>query len=163
MKFIRIGRIVNTHGIKGELKIISDFKYKDRIFKNGFSIYIGKEKNKEIINTYRVHKSFDMITLIGYTNINEVLKYKGDYVFINGDDLILAKEEFLDEDLIGFNVIYNGIPNLSVIGIEKYPSSKMLKVKTDDKYKLIPLSNGIIDNIDLEKKEILIKDIEGLI
>ena len=104
-----------------------------------------------------------MITLIGYTNINEVLKYKGDYVFINGDDLILAKEEFLDEDLIGFNVIYNGIPNLSVIGIEKYPSSKMLKVKTDDKYKLIPLSNGIIDNIDLEKKEILIKDIEGLI
>ena len=39
----------------------------------------------------------------------------------------------------------------------------MLKVKTDDKYKLIPLSNGIIDNIDLEKKEILIKDIEGLI
>lgn len=163
MKFIRIGRIVNTHGIKGELKIISDFKYKDRIFKNGFSIYIGKEKNKEIINTYRVHKSFDMITLIGYTNINEVLKYKGDYVFINGDDLILAKEEFLDEDLIGFNVIYNGIPNLSVIGIEKYPSSKMLKVKTEDKYKLIPLSNGIIDNIDLEKKEILIKDIEGLI
>ncbi|MCI7242194.1 MAG: ribosome maturation factor RimM [Bacilli bacterium] len=163
MKFIRIGRIVNTHGIKGELKIISDFKYKDRIFKNGFPIYIGKEKNKEIINTYRVHKSFDMITLIGYTNINEVLKYKGDYVFINGDDLILAKEEFLDEDLIGFNVIYNGIPNLSVIGIEKYPSSKMLKVKTDDKYKLIPLSNGIIDNIDLEKKEILIKDIEGLI
>ena len=41
MKFIRIGRIVNTHGIKGELKIISDFKYKDRIFKNGFPIYIG--------------------------------------------------------------------------------------------------------------------------
>lgn len=163
MKFIRIGRIVNTHGIKGELKIISDFKYKERIFKNGFPIYIGKEKNKEIINTYRVHKNFDMITLLGYTNINEVLKYKGDYVFINGDDLILARDEFLDEDLIGFNVIYNEIPNLSVIGIEKYPSSKMLRIKNNDDYKLIPLSDGIIERIDLEKKEILIKNIEGLL
>ena len=60
-------------------------------------------------------------------------------------------------------MLYIMVYLICVIGIEKYPSSKMLKVKTDDKYKLIPLSNGIIDNIDLEKKEILIKDIEGLI
>ena len=39
MDYIYIGKIVNTHGIKGEVRILSDFKYKDRIFKNGFNMY----------------------------------------------------------------------------------------------------------------------------
>ena len=69
MKYIIIGKIVNTHGIKGELRILSDFKYKDKIFKKGFPLYIGYTKEKEIIN------------------INEVLKYKGEYVFINKEEL----------------------------------------------------------------------------
>ena len=44
MKFINIGKIVNTHGIKGELRILSDFKYKDKVFKKDFKFYIGKDK-----------------------------------------------------------------------------------------------------------------------
>ena len=87
MKYIIIGKIVNTHGIKGELRILSDFKYKDKIFKKGFPLYIGYTKEKEIINTYRPHKQFDMVTFNNYNNINEVLKYKGEYVFINKEDL----------------------------------------------------------------------------
>ena len=82
MKYIIIGKIVNTHGIKGELRILSDFKYKDKIFKKGFPLYIGYTKEKEIINTYRPHKQFDMVTFNNYNNINEVLKYKGEYVAI---------------------------------------------------------------------------------
>ena len=56
MKYIRIGKIVNTHGVKGELRLISDFKYKDKIFVDNFKIYIGKEKIEEKINSYRRHK-----------------------------------------------------------------------------------------------------------
>lgn len=163
MKYIRVGKIVNTHGIKGELKIISDFKYKDKIFKDYFFIYIGKEKIKEQINSYRKHKNFDMITLKGYTNINDVLKYKGEYVFINKEDLLLNENEFLNEDLIGFKIVYNNLENVLVIGIEKYPSSDMLKVNYDDNFKLIPLTDGIIERIDFSNKEIILKNIKGLI
>ena len=163
MKYIRIGKIVNTHGIKGELRLLSDFKYKDKIFKNNFIIYIGKEKCEERINTYRKHKCFDMITLMGDSNINEVLKYKGEYVFINKDDLILGIDEYLNEDLIGFKVIYSNYNNISVVGIEKYPSSDMLKVNYNDTFKLIPITDGIIENIDFSKREIVLKDIKGLI
>ena len=46
MKYIIIGKIVNTHGIKGELRILSDFKYKAKIFKKGFPLYIGHTKEK---------------------------------------------------------------------------------------------------------------------
>lgn len=163
MKYIRIGKIVNTHGVKGELRLISDFKYKDKIFVDNFSIYIGKEKIEEKINSYRRHKMFDMITLKGYNNINEVLKYKGSYAFINKEDLVLGNNEYLNEDLIGFDVIYNNLPNIKVVGIEKYPSSDMLKVNYNDTFKLIPITNGIIENIDFSKKEIVLKNIKGLI
>jgi len=163
MKYIRIGKIVNTHGVKGELRLISDFQYKDKVFKKDFLIYIGKDKIEEKINTYRKHKMFDMITLYGYTNINEVLKYKGSYAFINKEDLILNNNEFLNEDLIGFRVIYNNLENIEVVGIEKYPSSDMLKVNYNDTFKLIPITDGIIETIDFSKKEIVLKDIKGLI
>ena len=163
MKYIRIGKIVNTHGVKGELRLLSDFKFKEKVFKNNFKVYIGKEKKEEIINTYRKHKTFDMITLIGYSNINEVIHYKGDYLFINKEDLILNNDEYLNEDLIGFKVIYNNLNNIYVVGIEKYPSSEMLKVNYNDNFKLIPITNGIIDSINFSKKEITLKDIKGLI
>lgn len=163
MKYIRIGKIVNTHGVKGELRLLSEFKYKEKIFKKDFLIYIGKEKTEEKINTYRKHKCFDMITLEGYSNINEVLKYKGSYAFINKEDLILDSSEYLNEDLIGFTVKYNNLENIKVIGIEKYPSSDMLKVNYNDTFKLIPITDGIIENIDFSKNEIVLKDIKGLI
>ena len=164
MKYIRIGKIVNTHGIKGELRIISDFKYKDRVFKDMFNIYIGKDKVKETINTYRVHKNFDMITLYNYDNINQVLKYKGDYVFINDEDLNLKDNEYLDEWLIGFNVKYNNLSDVKVVSIEKYSEYKLLKVNYNDTFKLIPLNDAIIKDVNLEKKEITLDDnIKGLI
>ena len=62
MKFINIGKIVNTHGIKGEVRMLSDFKYKDKVFKKGMKFYIGKDKKEYIVNTYRFHKIFDMFT-----------------------------------------------------------------------------------------------------
>ena len=54
MNYVNIGKIVNTHALKGEVRIISNFEYKQRVFKKGFNLYIGQNKNKEVIETYRV-------------------------------------------------------------------------------------------------------------
>ena len=62
MKYVLIGRMVNTHGLKGEVRILSSFKYKDRVFKVGMKIYIGKDKVCEEITSYRFHKIYDMVT-----------------------------------------------------------------------------------------------------
>jgi len=62
MKLIKIGKIVNTHGIKGELRIKSDFERKDLVFKVGSIIIIDKEEHT--IRTYRFHKIFDIPHLI---------------------------------------------------------------------------------------------------
>ena len=44
MNLIYIGKLVNTHGLKGEVRIISDFKFKDVVFKKNNNIYINDNK-----------------------------------------------------------------------------------------------------------------------
>ena len=163
MKYIIIGKIVNTHGIKGELRLLSSFKYKEKVFKKDMKIYIGKKKEEETIVSYRKHKSFDMICLKGYSNINEVLKYKGLYAFINKEDLVLELDEYLDEDLIDLEVFINNDKKGIVTNIVRYPNNSLIEVTNNDKKYLIPNNKNIIENIDLSNNKIIIKDIKGLI
>lgn len=161
MTLIKIGKIVNTHGIKGELRLLSKFPYKDKVFINNMKIYIDK-KDIEIINTYRKHKNFDMITLKGYSNINEVLKYKGKYVYVDNNDIVLDNNKYLDEDLIGLNVIYEDNDKGIITDIERYDKTILFNIKGNDKEYLIPYNDNLIDKIDINDKKIYIKDIKGL-
>ena len=163
MEYIYIGRIVNTHGIKGEVRIISDFKYKEKIFKKGKKIYIGNELYEEIINTYRHHKIFDMITMKNITNINDVLKYKGKNIYTTREELNLKDSEYLEEDLIGLDVIVNN----EKIGIVKnYIKDKYqdkIIVNKNEKDYLVPFVYDIIENINLKNHTITIKKLDGLL
>ena len=161
MTLIKIGKIVNTHGIKGELRLLSKFPYKNKVFINNMKIYIDK-KDIEVINTYRKHKNFDMITLKGYSNINEVLKYKGKYVYVDNNDIVLDNNKYLDEDLIGLKVIYEDNDKGIITDIERYDKTVLFNIKGNDKEYLIPYNDNLIDKIDINDKKIYIKDIKGL-
>lgn len=161
MKLIKIGKIVNTHGIKGELRILSKFPYKEKVFVKNMKVYIDK-KDIEIINTYRKHKNFDMVTFDGYSNINEVLKYKGKFVYVDKEDIYLDDKEYLDEDIIGMKVIYKDIEKGTISDIERYDKNTLLKIDTNNKYYLIPYNYNLIDKIDINDKKIYIKNIDGL-
>ncbi len=159
MKFIRVGKIVNTHGIKGELRLLSDFKYKNRVFVKNMKIYIGKKKNEYIINSYRFHKIFDMITLKGYTNINDVEFLKGEYVFINESDLKLEEGEFLSENLIGYTMYIGNREVGKISEVINTPANEVIKAGDI----LVPYVKDFINKIDEENKIIYINDIRGLI
>ena len=161
MKYTLIGKLVNTHGLKGEVRILSDFKYKDKVFIPGMKIYLGKDKICEVIKTYRHHKIFEMITMDGYSDINDVLKYKGDYVFVNKDDIKLGENEYLDEDIIGLDVYVSGRCLGKVRKIENHNGNEILVVDGEKKY-LIPYNFDLILSINLEKREIWVKNILGL-
>ena len=162
MKLIQIGKIVNTHGIKGELRLLSKFPYKNKVFIKNMKIYINKE-NEETINTYRRHKNFDMITLDGYSNINDVLKYKGKYVYVNKDDIKLDNNNYLDEEIIGLEVIYEDEIKGIVKDIERYEKTNILVIKSNEKEYLIPYNYNIIEKIDINTMKIYIKNIKGLV
>ena len=154
MNYIYIGKIVNTHGIKGEVRIKSDFKYKKDVFKKDFNIYIGNNKIKQTINTYRVHKEYDMITFNGITNINDVLEYKGLNVYINREELKI--DGILDEDIIGMDVYSNDKKIGIVTNILKSKAHDILEI--DKKY-LVPYIDEFV-KIDIYNKQVLINEIE---
>lgn len=162
MKYVLVGKLVNTHGLRGEVRILSDFKYKDRVFVPGMKIYLGKSKVCEVITSYRHHKIFEMIMMDGYNDINEVLKYKGEYVFINKEDLVLGVNEYLDEDIIGCNIYVDGKLLGIVKRIDKHSINELLYVENGEKNYLVPYNFDIILNVNLEKREIIIKNIVGL-
>lgn len=160
MEYIYIGKIANTHGIKGELRIKSDFIYKDQVFKSGNNLYIGKNYIKEHIVSYRPHKGFDMVKFKNYNDINEVLKYKGENAYYLKEDLILEDNQYLDEDLIGLEVIYNN-SNLGIVSDVIDAGSNNLLLMINDKY--LPKNENFIEKVDLKNKKIYVKNIEGLL
>ena len=162
MKYVLIGKIVNTHGLRGEVRILSSFKYKDRVFKKGINIYIGKDKINEVINSYRHHKIFEMITMNGYNDINQILKYKGEYVFVNKEDIALNENEYLDEDIIGLSVYVEDKYLGKVRRIDSHGINQILVIQNDEKNYLVPYNFDIIENIDLENKKMFVKNISGL-
>lgn len=161
MNLIYIGDIVNTHGIKGEVRILSDFKFKKDVFKKGNSLYVGFDKDKLVLNSYRVHKNFDMVTFEGITNINDVLMYKGDKVYINRDEYKF--DGILYEDVIGLDVLVSGNKIGKVDSIMKSNAHPIMVIKTDKKKHLVPYIDEFVKNIDLDKKEVLLEVIDGLI
>ena len=154
---ICIGKVVGTHGIKGEVRIISDFKYKNLIFQKGNHLYI--EDDNLTINTYRVHKNYDMVTFDGINDINDVLKYKGEKVYINRSEYIFP--DFLNEELIGANVYGNGELVGVLTAIRKNVNQELLVIKKDDKEYLIPNVEDFVKSINPDKIEINI--IDGLL
>lgn len=158
MEFINIGKIVNTHGIKGELRILSDFRHKDKVFKIGMKFYVGKEKEEFIVNSYRFHKIFDLVTFKGFNNINEVLYLKGRQVYINKEDLVLDDGEVYIEDLIGYDVIIGEKVLGKVTGV-MYNSKANDNLKVGDV--LIPYVKDLI--IKIEDNKIYFKEIGGLL
>lgn len=162
MDYVFIGKIVNTHGIKGEVRILSDFEKKERVFKPNTIIYIGKEKNREEIVEYRHHKQFEMITLKNYSNINEVLKYVGKDVFVKREDLSLKSDEYLLDDLINMEIV----ENKKVLGKIKnivYNKANILLYVEGEKSFYIPFVSEYIIKVDLKKKEVEVKGGSNLI
>ena len=163
-EYVYIGKIVNTHGINAELRLLSDFKYKDRVFLENRKIYIGEDHIEETINSYRHHKVFDMITLKGYTNINEVLKYLKKEVYVKRYDLSLNTDDYLDEDLIGMKVLLdNGDAGTVVAIANNGGNNKTFELLINGKKVFIPYHKDFIKSINLDNKIIELNTIEGLL
>lgn len=160
MNYLYVGKLVNTHGIKGEVRLISNFKHKDKIFIPNFKIYVGKQKKEYVIESYRKHKNFDMLIFKGFYDINLVEHLKGSFVYINKDDLKLDKNTYLAVDLIGFNVIINGKLVGVINDVLDTPANEVLVV--NDKV-MIPYVKAFIKEIDFDKKKVIVNYVRGLL
>ena len=157
MEKVYVGKITSFHGIKGELRIISELEQASTALKVGNEIIIEGETH--IIKSYRKHKHYDMITIDDYQNINEVLYLKNKRVYI--DRKYLEDIEFLDQDLIGMKVIIKGEEKGVIKEIRKISSQKKLfVVEYKEKDVLVPYE--FLKEVNKEEKKIYLDSIEGL-
>ena len=156
-----VGKIVGTHGIKGELKVKSDTSFNR--FEKGNKLYIDKTQ-KITINSHRQHKGMELITINGLTNINDVLCFVGKELYVPHDRDELEEGEFYYEDLIGLDCYdskYNYIG--PIIDLQEVPQGLILEIKGKEKTILVPFVEAFIDGIDLEENKLYINEIEGLL
>ena len=157
MTKLYIGKIVNTHGIKGELRIKDNLTTKQRkeIFIIGSNLIIDDKTYK--ITSYRVHKNYDMVTFLGFNNINDVLFLKGKKVYKSNEEINLKDEDILDSELITYKVITTDKKCGNIIDIEETGNNyKILRLLIDNREILVPYHKDFV-KIDSNKKEILVK------
>ncbi len=153
---VLVGKYVKTHGIKGEIKVRSNFLYKDRIFQTGKKVFL---KDQEFtIKGYRKHQEYDMLTFEGINDINQILSLKGNFLYANREDLGLKQEEYLDSDLIGLDLYQNNIFVGKVRDIAFITKNKKLLVINSH---YVPFE--LIKKVDLKNKRIDIEEVLGLL
>ncbi|MFA6800917.1 MAG: ribosome maturation factor RimM [Acholeplasmataceae bacterium] len=158
----QIGKIVNTHGIKGEVNIynLSDFNR----FVTNETIYVEQPNQTYkalIIERVRPHKNILIVKFKTIDDINDVLPYKGLFVYADKKNEIIEDDEYYYDDLIDKEVYLENNKFVgTVLSVVEVPQGYLLEIKTKDKVALIPFRNEFIISID---DHIVIKDVEGLL
>ena len=164
MEYVYVGRIITTHGIKGEIKIRSNFKYKDKVFVVGNTLYIGKNYEERKILSYRVHKDYDMVILDGLDDIDKVIHYKNLLVFVSKDQLKLSNNQYVNEDFINMSVYFNNNFIGTVVSINDMGNGNdVFVIKDRNKTIYVPKNDNFIDVVDLKNNMLLLKNVEGLV
>ena len=163
MEYYLCGKILTTHGIKGDLKVksYSDF---DRFYK-GARLYILHGEDYVMVKVIKATEFNGnyLVRFEGLEDINLVEKYHGDEIYISeldrNDDL--DDDEYYYTDLIGKRLVnQNGEDRGVVVDINELPQAKYLVVNYKDKNHLIPFIDEFIGEVG---EVIELKEIEGLI
>ena len=166
MELITIGVIVNTHGLRGTLKVKSFTDFKNERYQKGTTLYIAfkQELIPVTVKQYRTIKNLDYIDFNEFNNINLVEKFKGcDIKFDKELAHELSEDEFYFDELIGLEVYTDQLIG-NVVGVREVPQGELLEIETKDKKViLVPFRKQFIDEVDHLNNRIKLIMWEGLL
>ena len=164
MEYIQIGTIVNTFGLKGELRIISNSEFISDRFAVGNKIWVFIDTYLPLtIDGFRMHKGNALITFAEMHDINLVANLKSLPVFMHMDDIPALKDGYYLFQLYGLDVYFNNKKIGEVIEVMKPAGQSLLRIQTEVKTVLIPFVPAFIKAVDLGKRRIDVDVIEGLL
>lgn len=166
-EYLEIGQIVNTFGIKGQVKVVP---FTDDItqFDTLKQIYIEKRKNLELfeIEKSNYHKNMIILKLKGIDTPEQAESLRNCYIKINRKDARnLPEGTYFIVDLIGLDVYTDEEKLLGTLeDIYNAGSSDIYVVRTSEgKQILLPAIKDVIKKVDIENKKVIVHIIEGLI
>ncbi len=158
-RFLEAGRIVNTHGTHGEVKIqpwadsadfLTDFE----------NIYIDGAPLR-VINA-RVHKGFVIAILEGVEDINSAMRLKNKVISIERSSAKLPDGSFFIQDVFGVEVYDSEGLKLGKVSDVLFMPSHNIYVVTGEREYLIPAVPEFVTDLDIPGGRMTVKLIDGM-
>jgi 16S rRNA processing protein RimM len=153
-EFLTIGQIINTHGVKGELKVhplTDDIKR----FKKLKTVFIETEERNVVWCKLQVDKV--ILKIEGIESMEDAMKCKTKYLKVKREDAAkLPEGRYFVVDIVGCKVLDENGVDLGSVGEVIFTGSNDVYWVKGKKDLLVPVLENIVKNIDIEKKEIII-------
>ena len=162
-QYLEAGKIVTTHGIKGEVKIMP---YCDsaELLAEFDRLFIGKNHDEIIVERARVQKNMVIAKLEGINTPEEAEKLRNKMLFMHRDDLELDDDTYFIQDLIGrevkdadSDVLYGKIADVMQTG-----ANDVYVVRGEEREYLVPAIADVVISTDLDSNIMTIRPLDGL-
>ena len=166
-KRLEVGQIVNTFGIKGEVKV-TPFTDDISRFDDLKKVYVKTRKDEKLykVEGARYHKNMVLVKFKGIDKVEEAETLRNSYLEVDRENAIdLQEGEYFIADLLGLEVITDEGNTLGKLEDIFNTGSNDIYVVKDElgKQILLPAISEVIKEINLEEKKILVHLLEGLI
>lgn len=162
-EYLEAGKIVNTHGIRGEVKIMP-YCDSPELLCEFDRLFMGKSLKEIYIERSRVQKNMIICKIEGVDTPEEAEKLRNKMLYMHRDDLELDEDTYFIQDLIGMTVknadtdeIYGIIDDVFQTG-----ANDVYSIKNGDKSYLIPAIADVVINTDIDSGIMTIRPLEGL-
>ena len=169
-KYFNVGKIVNTHGIRGEVRVISRTDFPEERYKIGNTLFLfmpgSKEPEELVVKSHRTHKNFNLLTFEGFDNVNQVERMRDGILKVPETQRgALEEGEFYFQDIIGCTMYTTEGEELGKVVEILTPGANDVWVVKGSKGKelLIPYIADIVKKVDVREKVIEIEPMEGLL
>ena len=155
MGLVKIGRVIRPHGVKGGMKVSSDFKYKKKAFIKDNTIYINNKEYKIINYTFCGGNQLDICYLTNINSIDDVISIRQNDIYI--DKALLGIDEILLEELLDMDIYDKDTLIGKVIDIQT-GINPLIITRYNGKKLYIPRQDVYIDDIDQDNNRINLSD-----
>ncbi|MBE3554103.1 MAG: ribosome maturation factor RimM [Thermicanus sp.] len=168
-KFYTVGKIVNTHGIRGELRVISTTDFPEERFTPGATLYLFAEDGSSplplSLESHRSHKQFEILKFKGYDDMNTVEKWKGSLLKVSERERkSLPPGEYYFDQIIGLTVETEEGERVGVVKEILQPGANDVWVVSRPSRPdlLLPYIDECIKKVDLVNEKVVVHLLEGL-
>lgn len=168
MNYFNVGKIVNTQGLQGEMRVLSVTDFAEERFKKGNKLALFDKKDQFVMDveiaSHRKAKNFDIIKFKGMYHINDIEKFRDYSLKVAEEDLaVLEDGEFYYHEIIGLEVYENDIMLGTIKEILQPGANDVWVVKRKGKRDLLlPYIPPVVLGIDIEQGRVDVEIPEGL-
>lgn len=152
-KMIRVGKIINCHGVKGELTVLplTDNMRRFKKLKQALLEMPGGRYNDVVVTSAREHKGNVLITLEGIDDRNQAERLKNVYLCVRPEDAVKPKGSYFIFEIIGLDVYEGDTYYGKIINVLQNSSTDLYEVKGEGESFYLPALKSVVQNISLEE------------